>query len=47
MNPVVVPFVDRMRDQGENDLRLGILLEVQKKRPDFVAHFSFNVNNSN
>jgi len=47
LEPVVVPFVVRMRDQGENDLRLGILLEIQKKRPDYVAHFSFNVNNSN
>jgi hypothetical protein len=45
--PVTVPFVDRMQKQGQKDLRLGILLEVQKKRPDFVAHFSFNVNNNN
>lgn len=44
--PVVVPFVVRMKNQGSGDIRLGILLEIQKKRPDYVAHFSFNVNNN-
>lgn len=38
---VCTPFVTRMMDQGERDIRLGILLEIQKRKPDYVASFQF------
>lgn len=40
---VCTPFVTRMMDQGERDIRLGILLEIQKRKPDYVASFMFHV----
>lgn len=40
---VCTPFVSRMREQGEGDIRLGILREIQKRKPDYVASFIFHV----
>lgn len=40
---VCTPFVTRMMEQGDRDIRLGILLEIHKRKPDYVASFIFHV----
>lgn len=36
------PFIARMKELGEDDFRLGVLLEVQKRNPEFVVKLLLN-----
>lgn len=40
---VCSPFVQRVHEIGEGDLRLGILREVKKNHPDYMIKFKFNM----
>lgn len=41
-NPTCTAFVQRMKDLGDGDVRMGILREVTNRKPDHVVKFVFN-----